>query len=80
MELAEKEIEKVFIHTPLKFATSSLVVFKVLSDIIKSKDGFLIIDIGGETTEINLIRNNSLEQSVSFSKGNNFCSEKCLPL
>ena len=76
MELAEKEIEKVFIHTPLKFATSSLVVFKVLSDIIKSRDGFLIIDIGGETTEINLIRNNALEQSVSFSKGNNFLFRK----
>ena len=47
MELAEKEVAKVFVHTPLRFATSSLVVFKVLSDIIKDKEGFLIIDIGG---------------------------------
>lgn len=76
IKLAEKEIEKVFIHTPLRFATSSLVVFKVLSDIIKSKDGFLIIDIGGETTEINLIRNGALEQSASFSKGNNLLFRK----
>jgi len=76
MEMAEKEIEKVFIHTPLKFATSSLVAVKVLSDIIKNKEGYLIIDIGGETTEINLIRDNVLERSVSFSKGTNLLFRK----
>jgi len=69
MKLAEEEIGKIFIHTPLRFATSSLVTFKVLNDIISNKEGFLIIDIGGETTEINLIRDNVLERSVSFSKG-----------
>ena len=69
MKLAEDEIGKIFIHTPLRFATSSLVTFKVLNDIISNKEGFLIIDIGGETTEINLIRDNVLERSVSFSKG-----------
>lgn len=71
IELAEKEIAKIFIHTPLRFATSSLVAFKVLNDIISNKEGFLIIDIGGETTEINLIRDNALEQSASFPKGTN---------
>jgi len=76
MELARKEIEKVFIHIPLRFATSSLVVFKVLSDILKNKEGFLIIDIGGETTEINLIRDNAMEQSSSFSKGTNLLFRK----
>ena len=76
MESAEKEIAKIFIHTPLKFATSSLVAFKVLSDIIKKEEGFLIIDIGGETTEINLIRNSALEQSASFSKGSNLLFRK----
>ena len=76
MNLMEKEIAKIFIHTPLRFATSSLVVFKVLSGIIKNREGFLIIDIGGETTEINLIRNSALEQSVSFSKGNNLLFRK----
>ena len=76
MEMAEKEIAKVFVHTPLKFATSSLVVFKVLNDIISNKEGFLIIDIGGETTEINLIRNNAPEQSASFPKGTNLLFRK----
>ena len=76
MEMARREIEKVFIHTPLRFATSSLVAFKVLSDIIKNKEGYLIIDIGGETTEINLIRDNAVEQSASFSKGTNLLFRK----
>jgi len=76
MKLAEEEIEKVFIHTPLRFATSSLVTFKVLNDIISGKEGYLIIDIGGETTEINLIRDNVLERSVSFSKGTSLLLRK----
>src|SRR3989344_3325079 len=76
MEMARREIEKVFIHTPLRFATSSLVAFKVLSDIIKNKEGYLIIDIGGETTEINLIRDNAVEMSASFSKGKNLLFRK----
>ena len=60
----------------MKFATSSLVVFKVLNDIMDSKEGFLIMDIGGETTEINLIRNNALEQSAFFPKEPIFCLGK----
>jgi len=76
MKLAEEEIGKIFIHTPLKFATSSLVAFKVLNDIISNREGFLIIDIGGETTEINLIRGNVLEMSASFSKGTNLLFRK----
>jgi len=59
-----------------RISTSSLVVFKVLSDILKNKEGFLIIDIGGETTEINLIRDNAMEQSASFSKGTNLLFRK----
>ena len=76
MKLAEEEIGKIFIHTPLKFATSPLVAFKVLNDIISNREGFLIIDIGGETTEINLIRDNVLEMSASFPKGTNLLFRK----
>jgi len=76
MKLAEEEIGKFFIHTPLKFATSPLVAFKVLNDIISNREGFLIIDIGGETTEINLIRENVLEMSASFPKGTNLLFRK----
>ena len=36
----------------------------------------MIIDIGGETTEINLIRNNALELSASFPKGTNLLFRK----
>ena len=36
----------------------------------------MIIDIGGETTEINLIRNNAPEQSASFPKGTNLLFRK----
>ena len=51
--------------------------FKVLGDIInKKEEGFLIIDIGGEVTEICIVRNGALEQTVSFSIGYNLLLKK----
>ena len=76
IESAEKEIIKVFGPVSLKFATSPLVTFKVLNDIINNKEGFLIINIEGETTEINIIRHNTLKQSASFPRGSNLLFRK----
>lgn len=76
IESTEKEIEEIFGRAQLRFATSPLVAFRVLDAIISNKEGFLIIDIGGETTEINLIRDNVLEQSVSFPRGANLLFRK----
>lgn len=69
MKLVEKESIRAFGHTPLVFRTLPLVAFRVLDDIMNHKEGFLIIDIGGETTEVLFVRDNALEQSLSFSVG-----------
>ena len=76
MEKVKEEVEKSFNHAVLSFATFPLVAFKVLSDIINEKEGFLIIDIGGDVTEICIVRNGALEQAVSFSIGYNLLLKK----
>lgn len=76
MEMAKEEIENSLGVVPLSFATFPLVAFKVLNDIMNEREGFLIIDIGGEITEISLARNNSLERTVSFSVGYNLLLRK----
>lgn len=76
MDVVEKEVEKSFNIASLSFATFPLVAFKVLDDIINEKEGFLMIDIGGEITEISIIRNGALERTVSFPAGHNLLLRK----
>lgn len=76
MEMAKEEIENLLGPISFSFATFPLVAFKVLNDIMNGKEGFLIIDIGGEVTEIILARNGSLERTVSFSVGCNLLLRK----
>jgi len=76
IEAVEKEIEKSFNRSSLTLATLPFVAFKVLDDIIGDKEGFLIIDIGGEVTEISIVRNSALERTVSFSVGYNLLLRK----
>jgi len=71
MDVTEKEVEKLFNGAPLIFATFPFVAFKVLNGIINEKEDFLMIDIGGEITEIGLVRGGALERVVSFSVGYN---------
>jgi len=75
MEAVEKEVLRLFGRAP-RFASMPLVTFRVLDDIIKKEEGFLIIDIGGETTEIFFIEDNSPAGAVSFPVGSNFLLRK----
>lgn len=76
METVKEEVENYFNHASLMFATFPLVAFKVLNDIMSGKEGFLIIDIGGEITEICIVRDGALERTVSFSVGHNLLLRK----
>lgn len=72
----EKEVLKNFGDIPLSFKTFPLLAFKILSKIINTQEGLLLIDIGGEITDISLIRKDSLEETVSFPLGRNFLLRK----
>lgn len=55
----------------LHFASEPLALFKVLSKIVNPKEGFIVVDVGGELTEIYLVRNGVLENVSSFKWGGN---------
>jgi len=67
----EKEVLKNFGDIPLLFKTFPLVVFKILSKIINTQEGLLLVVIGGEITDVLLIRKDSPEETISFPWGSN---------
>jgi hypothetical protein len=72
----EKEVLKNFGDIPLSFKTFPLLAFKILSNIINTQEGLILVDIGGEITDISLLRKDSLEETVSFPLGRNFLLRK----
>jgi hypothetical protein len=75
-ETAEKYFSQYFGDAPVFFRTRPFVVFAVLKNMINAEDGFIFADIGGDITEISLVRRNVLEETVSFLKGKNFLIRK----
>ena len=67
---------KNFGNVDLFFHSTPFVVFNVLKNIINTEEGFLFIDIGGETSDISLVRRNILEETFSFPRGKNFLIRK----
>lgn len=61
-----------FPHTEIKFSTFTMVTFAVVRDMYVHQDNFLLIDIAGEVTDIAMVKNNILRESVSFPMGRNF--------
>lgn len=68
-----KEVIGKIIHTEnILFHSFALVSFSTIRDIFHMEDDFINIDIGGEMTEISLIRNNVLLETITFPFGKNF--------
>jgi len=74
------EIEEIILENfgseDISFHTVPLVVFTVLENIINPETGYLFVDIGGETSDISLVRKNILEETVSFPLGRNTLTRK----
>lgn len=68
----KKEILKNFGDIPLLFKTFPALTFFVLNRILRIKENFLVVDIGGEMTDVYLIKNNALNKAASFPHGINF--------
>jgi hypothetical protein len=76
--VAEPFVDKIFscLQDQLELKSISLHSFALLSFVVMrtlypQEDDFLLIDIGGEVTNISLVRDSALLQSVSFSWGRN---------
>ncbi len=72
LQKIEETIVKFFYFSEIKFSSFAMASFTVVRDIYSQKEDFLLIDIGGEVTDISMIKKNVLHESISFPLGRNF--------
>lgn len=68
----EMAIRKYFHFDFIKFSSFAMVSFTVTRDMYPEEDSFQLMDIGGEITEIFLVKKSVLRESVSYPLGSNF--------
>lgn len=54
------------------FSSFLMSSFAVVRDMYTTADDFLLIDIGGEVTDISMVKKNLLRESISYPMGRNF--------
>lgn len=75
-ESIEKEVFQIFHLPKVQFASFIFSSYAVARDLFSEKENFLLIDIGGEITDIAIIKNDVLLESISFPVGSNFILRK----
>ncbi|MFA6256979.1 MAG: cell division protein FtsA [Candidatus Paceibacterota bacterium] len=68
----EETIRKFFQFEQIKFSSFAMSSFTVARDLDPKRENFLLVDIGGEVTEIFMVKKNILRESISFPVGRNF--------
>lgn len=68
----ENTIAKHFNFHQIKFSSFAMASFSAVRDMNHQKSDFLLADIAGEITDISMIKNNVLRESISFPIGRNF--------
>lgn len=61
-----------FHFKPIKFSSFVLSFFTVVRDMYFKQENFLLVNIGGEMTDISMVKKNTLRESASFPLGRNF--------
>ncbi|OGI62957.1 hypothetical protein A2818_00345 [Candidatus Nomurabacteria bacterium RIFCSPHIGHO2_01_FULL_40_12] len=68
----EETIKKNFQSKEIKFSSFVMASFAVVRDMYINQENFLLIDIGGEVTDISMVKKNVLREATSFPLGSNF--------
>jgi hypothetical protein len=68
----EDTIAKHFHFEQIKFSSFTMATFTVVRDMFPKQENFLLIYIGGEVTDISMVKKNTLRESISFPIGCNF--------
>jgi len=68
----EDTIGKYFHSKQITFSSFVLSFFTVVRDMYLKQENFLLVDIGGEMTDISMVKKNTLRESISFPLGRNF--------
>lgn len=68
----EDTVRAHFHFEKIRFSSFTLSSFAVLRDMYIQSDNFLLLEIGGEMTDVVMAKKNTLRESVSFPLGRNF--------
>jgi hypothetical protein len=68
----EDAIGKYFHSKQIRFSSFVMSFFTVVRDMYPKQENFLLVDIGGEVTDISMIKKSTLRESMSFPLGRNF--------
>ncbi len=68
----EETIFRHFHTEEIKFSSFSMASFAVTRDMFVHQEDFLLVDIGGEMTDISMIKKDILSDSISYPLGRNF--------
>lgn len=72
LEKIRDTVSRHFYSKDMKFSSFVMASFAVARDIFILQESFLLIDIGGEVTDISMVKKDILRSSISFSLGRNF--------
>ncbi len=72
----EETIRKCFHFEDITFSSFTLASFAVARDMYTHSQDFLLIDVGGEVTDIAMVKKNTLRESISFPFGCNFITRR----
>ena len=76
LAIIERDIFRAFHVSKVHFATFLLSSYAVARDIFPEKENFILIDVGSELTDIAIVKNDMLAESMSFPRGANFILRK----
>jgi hypothetical protein len=68
----ENAIRKSFQFEQVKFSSFAMASFTVVRDLRPARENFLLVDVGGEVTEIFMVKKNILQDSISYPVGRNY--------
>ncbi len=68
----EDVIRKYFHFENIKYSSFTMSSFAVVHNLFINKANFLLIDVGGEVTDISMVKKNVLRESISFPMGRHF--------
>lgn len=71
-----EKISGIFHSRNVSFYTFPFSLFAVMRDIFFHQKNFFFLDISGEVTDVSIVRDNVLEETVTFPQGKNFLLRK----
>lgn len=71
LKMIEDSITRHF-ATPVRFASFTMASFVVARDMFVNQESFLLVNIGGEVTDISMVKKDIIKESISFPIGENY--------